>query len=73
MKSKPTEMSLVSGGLNAEEMNEILGARCVCSVGSADNNIDGGGACQCSYGEENFKANGRIAGVPEWILELAVK
>ena len=63
MKSKPCEMSLISGGLNAEEMNNILGARCVCSSGSAEWNTEGGGldVCQCEHGDDNLKANAIIA------------
>lgn len=62
MKSKPSEMSLVSGGMSAEEMNEIFGSRCVCSSNSADwNVIRPGDNCQCDYGTENALANYYIA------------
>lgn len=61
MKSKPCEMSLVGGGVSAEEMNKILGARCVCSEGSVNTNVAGGFGCQCSYGNANFFANAKLA------------
>lgn len=62
MKSKPTEMSLVSGGMNAEEMKKVIGARCVCSSNSASWNIAyPGDNCQCNYGVDNMFANAKIA------------
>ncbi len=66
MKSKPCEMSLIGGGVSAEEMNKILGARCVCSSTltlSASYGVLGDDVCQCSFGPENHKANAKIAGI----------
>jgi len=65
MTRKPVEMSLVSGGLSAEEMNEILGARCVCSSGSADWNTEGWDVCECEHGWTNGCANAAIA-IPDF-------
>ncbi len=63
MNSKPNEMSLISGGISAEEMKDILGARCVCSSGSATWNtaFPGGDTCACDYGDDNRDANYAIA------------
>lgn len=59
MKNKKSrkikEMEPLPGGLEPEQLKLIFGARCVCSIGSAD--YKGVGGCQCSYGPANGWAN----------------
>ncbi|MCK4760693.1 MAG: hypothetical protein KAW12_00740 [Candidatus Aminicenantes bacterium] len=54
---EPKEMELVGGGLNPDEMKRLWGARCVCSTGSTDTNIDPGIGCQCDGGNTNLFSN----------------